>query len=103
MTALLSAQTAPKRLDGWLLDTFGGLSPLVCRELAFRLTGDLDTDLSALSAEGKTALAARLLAAFAQLQTMPPQPMLLYRDERPVGLYLPARDAVRRFYPAGAV
>lgn len=83
LAALLSAQTAPKRLDGWLLDTFGGLSPLVCRELAFRLTGDLDTDLSALSAEGKTALAARLLAAFAQLQTMPPQPMLLYRDERP--------------------
>ena len=83
LAALLSAQTAPKRLDGWLLDTFGGLSPLVCRELAFRLTGDLDTDLSALSAEEKTALAARLLAAFAQLQTMPPQPMLLYRDERP--------------------
>ena len=65
LAALLSAQTAPKRLDGWLLDTFGGLSPLVCRELAFRLTGDLDTDLSALSAEEKTALAARLLAAFA--------------------------------------
>ena len=43
LAALLSAQTAPKRLDGWLLDTFGGLSPLVCRELAFRLTGDLDT------------------------------------------------------------
>ena len=83
LAALLSAQTAPKRLDGWLLDTFGGLSPLVCRELAFRLTGDLDTDLSALSAEEKTALAAHLLAAFAQLQTMPPQPMLLYRDERP--------------------
>lgn len=83
LAALLSAQTAPKRLDGWLLDTFGGLSPLVCRELAFRLTGDLDTDLSVLSAEEKTALAARLLAAFAQLQTMPPQPMLLYRDERP--------------------
>lgn len=53
LAALLSAQTAPKRLDGWLLDTFGGLSPLVCRELAFRLTGDLDTDLSALSAEEK--------------------------------------------------
>ena len=83
LAAFLSAQIAPKRLDGWLLDTFGGLSPLVCRELAFRLTGDLDTDLSALSAEEKTALAARMLAAFAQLQTMPPQPMLLYRDERP--------------------
>ena len=81
--ALLRRAAPDAPLDGWLLDTFGGLSPLVCRELAFRLTGDLDTDLSALSAEEKTALAARLLAAFAQLQTMPPQPMLLYRDERP--------------------
>ena len=83
LAALLSAQTAPKRLDGWLLDTFGGLSPLVCRELAFRLTGDLDTDLSGLSPEEKSALAARLSAALAQMQTAPPQPVLLYRDERP--------------------
>lgn len=67
LAALLSAQTAPKRLDGWLLDTFGGLSPLVCRELAFRLTGDLDTDLSALSGRRKNsaghASACRLRAA----------------------------------------
>ena len=83
LTALLSAQTAPKRFDGWLLDTLGGLSPLVCRELAFRLTGDLDTDLSALSPEEKTVLAAGLHTALAQLQTAPPQPVLLYKDERP--------------------
>lgn len=83
MISLLSAQTTPKRFDGWLLDTFGGLSPLVCRELAFRLTGDLDTDLSELPLEGKTALAERLLETFAQLQTVPPQPVLLYKDERP--------------------
>ena len=42
LTALLAAQRSPRRLDGWLLDTFGGFSPLVCRELAFCLTGDLD-------------------------------------------------------------
>ena len=83
MISLLSAQTTPKRFDGWLLDTFGGLSPLVCRELAFRLTGDLDTDLSELPLEGKTALAERLLETFAQLQTVPSQPVLLYKDERP--------------------
>ena len=72
LAALLAAQTSPKRFDGWLLETLGGFSPLVCRELAFRLTGDLDTDLSAL-----------LSAALAQMQTAPPQPVLLYRDERP--------------------
>ena len=83
LAALLSAQTAPKRFDGWLLETLGGLSPLVCRELAFRLTGDLDTDLSALSPEEKAVLAAGLQAALSQLQSAPPQPMLLYKDDRP--------------------
>ena len=83
LATLLAAQTTPKRFDAWLLETLGGFSPLVCRELAFRLTGDLDTDLSALSPEEKAALAARLSAALAQMQTAPPQPMLLYKDDRP--------------------
>ena len=39
--------------DGWLLDTFRRPLRFVCRELAFRLTGDLDTDLSELPLEGK--------------------------------------------------
>ena len=83
LATLLAAQTTPKRFDAWLLETLGGFSPLVCRGLAFRLTGDLDTDLSALSPEEKAALAARLSAALAQMQTAPPQPMLLYKDDRP--------------------
>ena len=83
LASLLSAQTAPKRLDGWLLETLGGFSPLVCRELAFRLTGDLDTDLSALSPEEKATLAAGLHTALMQLRTALPQPVLLYKDDRP--------------------
>ena len=55
LTALLAAQRSPRRLDGWLLDTFGGFSPLVCRELAFCLTGDLDTDVSELPEAEKVA------------------------------------------------
>ena len=58
LAALLSAQTAPKRLDGWLLDTFGGLSPLVCRELSFELLGSVDVLLGALDASARDALAA---------------------------------------------
>ena len=77
LTALLAAQRSPRRLDGWLLDTFGGFSPLVCRELAFCLTGDLDTDVSELPEAEKTALAARLHARIEQLRTQPPQPVLL--------------------------
>ncbi|MFR5762646.1 MAG: NFACT RNA binding domain-containing protein [Oscillospiraceae bacterium] len=83
LTALLAAQRSPRRLDGWLLDTFGGFSPLVCRELAFCLTGDLDTDVSELPEAEKTALAARLHARIEQLRTQPPQPVLLEKDGRP--------------------
>ena len=83
LEALLAAQTSPKRLDGWLLDSFGGFSPLICRELAFRLTGDPDTDVSALPPEERTALAAQLYDMLSRLKTAPPQPVLLYRDDRP--------------------
>ena len=83
LTALLAAQRSPRRLDGWLLDTFGGFSPLVCRELAFCLTGDLDTDVSELPEAEKTALAARLHARIEQLRTQPPQPVLLEKDGHP--------------------
>ena len=31
---LLAAAPEEAQADKWLLDTFGGLSPLVCRELA---------------------------------------------------------------------
>ena len=83
LTALLAAQRSPRRLDGWLLDTFGGFSPLVCRELAFCLTGDLDTDVSELPEAEKITLAARLHARIEQLRTQPPQPVLLEKDGRP--------------------
>ena len=81
LTALLAAQRSPQRLDGWLLDTFGGFSPLVCRELAFCLTGDLDTDVSELPEAEKITLAARLHARIEQLRTQPPQPVLLERTD----------------------
>ena len=83
LQALLCAQTAPKLLDKWLLDTFGGFSPLVCRELAFRAAGDLDTDLSQLPEEEKAALADRLADAIGALRTDTLPPVLLYKEERP--------------------
>ena len=83
LQALLCAQTAPKLLDKWLLDTFGGFSPLVCRELAFRAAGDLDTDLSQLREEEKTALAEKLAAGIDALRTDALPPVLLYKEERP--------------------
>ena len=39
---MLEAAPAEKKIVDFLLDRFAGLSPLICRELAFELTGDVD-------------------------------------------------------------
>ena len=67
-------------LDAWLLDTFSGLSPLVCRELDHRLLGD--RTLGELDETARLALAARLDAQFAALDG-PYTPVLLRRDGTP--------------------
>lgn len=41
-----------RRADQWLLDTFGGLSPLICRELAQRSGGSTDVRLDELGPAG---------------------------------------------------
>ena len=73
---------ATGRFDKWLLDTFGGLSPLVCRELSHDLFGDVEVDLADLSYDTKKACAPRLLAAFEALRA-DPQPVMLLDGERP--------------------
>ncbi len=39
-TLLARCPQEEKRLDGWILDTFGGISPLIAREIAFRAGED---------------------------------------------------------------
>ena len=38
--SMIDAANKSRPIDKWLLDSFAGLSPLVCRELAFRCGGD---------------------------------------------------------------
>ena len=40
--ALVDQAPEEQKIADFLLDRFGGMSPLICRELAFRLTGDVD-------------------------------------------------------------
>ena len=40
LRAMIEAADKSRPVDKWLLDSFAGLSPLVCRELAFRCGGD---------------------------------------------------------------
>ena len=43
LRAMIAAADKTRPIDRWLLDCFAGLSPLVCRELAFRCGGDWAT------------------------------------------------------------
>ena len=78
----LSAVTESKPLDKWLLETYGGMSPLLCRELAFSLLGETDADLSILSAETRRSLSEATADHFASL-TSAPVPVLLRKDNKP--------------------
>ena len=60
LEALLSAAPEEAQADQWLLDTFGGLSPLICRELAFQAGGAVDIRLNILGPEGRKRLLDRL-------------------------------------------
>ena len=82
LAALLAAADAPCTMDKWLLDTFGGISPLLCREVSFRLLGAVDAELSALPREQRAALAPALLRAFTALRTAD-TPLLMLRDGQP--------------------
>ncbi len=69
--------------DQWLLDTFGGLSPLVCRELAHRAGGSTDIRLHLLGRDG----CQRLLDELEQLMSLVREksfvPHLIAIDGRP--------------------
>ena len=82
LTSLLTGAEGQLRFDQWLLDTFGGLSPLICRELSYELLGDVEADLGTMSVETRTALANALYDRLQQL-TAAPKPILLRKDGKP--------------------
>lgn len=75
LLALLQAENSPKRLDKWLIDTFAGLSPLIARELTYRLSGETDTDILTLDRPKAAAFLARELS-----MKEIPKPYLLLRE-----------------------
>ncbi len=65
--SLVRAVSHPTRAVDWLMDTFGGLSPLLAREVSFRVWGDGETDLFSIQdhAQGAKKLA-QVFAAMAR-------------------------------------
>lgn len=82
LTDRLEQLEGQKHFDKWLLDTFGGLSPLICRELSQELFGSVEVELGALSPETRRAAAQALSSRFQSL-TASPVPVLLRRDGKP--------------------
>ena len=80
---LLDRAPEEAQADKWLLDTFGGLSPLLCRELAYQAGGAADVRLSALGAAGRRGLLDRLEALGAAVRGGAYRPVMLRMDGRP--------------------
>ena len=100
LAALLESVSFPCRLDKWLLDTFVGLSPLVCRELSFLAAGETDADIAALP--DRAVCARRIAQWFRRIREGDFSPVMLLEEGRPrefcygpirqYGSYLSSRD-----------
>ena len=93
LAALLASAPEEAQADKWLLDAFGGLSPLLCRELAHRAGGATDVRLHALGPEGRT----RLLDCLEELQNTVKEcgytPTMISMEGRPRDFtFLPVRQ-----------
>jgi len=80
---LLSAAPPEAQADKWLLDSFGGLSPLVCRELAQRAGGDTGVRLDALGPEGRRRLLDGLEEVLSAVREGRTSPTMLTMDGKP--------------------
>ena len=83
LAAMVQAVEDSVRLEKWLMQQFSGLPPLICRELAFRLTGDVDTDLATLSPFSRQVLADGLSRFFDTLRQGALRPYTLVKDGKP--------------------
>ncbi len=68
------------KVERWLLDTFGGLSPLICRELAFAAGGSTDVRMHEVTPEG-VANVVETLRKRAKGNDF--TPIVLYKENRP--------------------
>ena len=105
LEGLLAAAPEEAQADQWLLDTFAGLSPLVCRELAFRAGGATDARLHQLGPEGRAALLDRVEELRDAVKEFRYTPMMISMNERPkdfsflpIGQYQGAAEV--RAYPS---
>ena len=78
----VSAAEPGASLDGWLLHTFSGLSPLICREICYRALGDASPRLESLSVSQQERLCEALEALCYTVNAQNLEPVLLMEGEK---------------------
>ncbi len=82
---LRQVEQAPgeSRADHWLLDTFGGWSPLVCREIAFRAGGRVDVTFDELGPQGRVRIGEAAEALLKTVRENSFTPTVISVEKRP--------------------
>ena len=76
---IISNETDEILCEKWLISTFLGLSPLVCRELSYRASGDVTIHMSSLTPETREKLA----SAIFDMANDEPKPCIVYDGKKP--------------------
>lgn len=82
VSALVSTVDSPVRPDGFILDHFSGISPLIAREIVARFDPTME-DVSTLSPSARYTFAAHLLQLFHTLLEQGTAPYLLLKNGTP--------------------
>ena len=83
LESALAAAPEESQADKGLLDTFGGLSPLICRELAFRAGGATDARLHQMGEGGRSRLLDELEGLLRSVQENSFTPVMLEKEGHP--------------------
>ncbi|NLV86336.1 MAG: hypothetical protein GX025_03860 [Clostridiales bacterium] len=72
-----------KLSDKWLLESFSGLSPLICRELSFLAFDDVSKHIGGLSQEERQAFSEEMEALCKRVEQKSFKPTMLFEEEKP--------------------
>ena len=79
----ISAANPEQTIEAFLLDQYFGISPLMARELAFRVTGETDARIFMLPENGRDLLWAKVDWFVRSVKENNFTPICLYREEKP--------------------
>lgn len=78
---VLSATQENRPLDKWILSHFAGLSPLLCRELAYRATGDTEKLIRAMTGAEQKTLVQEFMSLIKAIKEYDFQPCMLTNQQ----------------------